>query len=161
MCTCLCVFARRVSICSVLRQHDAEIYQHVHLTLKSQLREYSTTARDDALILKVADGHSSLLSVELTDRERLALRSRILAKTLTRRLVQLFGRPSATTATGAAAGAMASSSASASASAAAAAAAAASSHAQSARATGGGGGGGGSDSGSGSAGAGVCFFSDY
>jgi hypothetical protein len=34
-------------------QHDADIYQHVHLTLKSQLREFATTARDDALILKV------------------------------------------------------------------------------------------------------------
>jgi len=79
-----------------LQQHDADIYQHVHLTLKSQLREYPTTARDDALILKVADGHSSVLSVDLTDNERLALRSRILTKTLTRRLIQLFGLPSST-----------------------------------------------------------------
>ena len=101
----------------------------MHLTLKSQLREYPTSARDDALILKVcsvatpevaagrlltltsargllpllqvADGHSSLLSVSLTAKERLALRSRILAKTLTRRLIQLFGRPSVSVSTAA------------------------------------------------------------
>eukprot|EP00750_Incisomonas_marina_P004003 INCI13432.4.p1 GENE.INCI13432.4~~INCI13432.4.p1 ORF type:complete len:841 (-),score=130.41 INCI13432.4:2707-5055(-) len=85
----------------VSTEHDADIYQHVHLTLKSQLREYPTSARDDALILKVADGHSSLLSVSLTAKERLALRSRILAKTLTRRLIQLFGRPSVSVSTAA------------------------------------------------------------
>lgn len=60
-----------------------------------------------ALLLQVADGHSSLLSVSLTAKERLAVRSRILAKTLTRRLIQLFGRPSASTSTAAAARAMA------------------------------------------------------
>jgi histone-lysine N-methyltransferase SETD3 len=85
----------------VSTEHDTDIYQHVHLTLKSQLREYATTARDDALILKVADGHSRLLSVDISDKERLALRSRIMAKTLTRRLIQLFGRPSSSATSGA------------------------------------------------------------
>ena len=44
------------------------------------LREYQTTARDDALILKVADGHSKLFAVDLTPKERLAVRARILVR---------------------------------------------------------------------------------